>query len=435
MKAFLANKSLIEEFDFALRWSRRIFENLTEDALYMRPITLRYPCIFYFGHLPAFSWNQIFRSHFKRDSFNPIFDQLFERGIDPHDLHGETANARAWPKRTEVESYGRRVEAELKDLVHERHLEADRDSDLLRILNIVLEHYLMHIETFLYMQHQLENQCKSPLPEYRPELSYNAPVQQMVFVPAGTVRLGMPRGRFGWCNEFDSLALPVEAFVIDKYPVTNGSFLEFVNDGGYRNRSLWSADSWFWIQHQQIDCPKNWIRDGQSWTLKALFGYLPLPEAWPAWVSYAEAEAYVRWKGAALLTEAEFHRAAYGCDEVEWQYPWGNEPPDNSRGNFGLRTLTPAPVGSFPNGATPLGVQELVGNGWEWTSSKFSPFPGFRPLPSYPGYSADFFDGRHFVLKGASPLTADRLIRRSFRNWFQPHYPYVYAKFRCVYRN
>ena len=105
-------------------------------------------------------------------------------------------------------------------------------------------------------------------------------------------------------------------------------------------------------------------------------------------------------------------------------------PPDATRGHFDFAGADPVPVGSFPAGASAWGVRDLVGNGWEWTSTVFAPFPGFQPMPSYPQYSADFFDGKHYVMKGASPATAKELIRRSFRNWFRPTYPYVYAKFR-----
>jgi formylglycine-generating enzyme required for sulfatase activity len=89
-------------------------------------------------------------------------------------------------------------------------------------------------------------------------------------------------------------------------------------------------------------------------------------------------------------------------------------------------------VGTHPAGASAFGVQDLVGNGWEWTQTEFAPFPGFKPMSFYPGYSANFFDGKHYVMKGGSPRTAACMLRPSFRNWFQPHYPYVYATFRCV---
>ena len=160
---------------------------------------------------------------------------------------------------------------------------------------------------------------------------------------------------------------------------------------------------------------------------------VPLPEAWPVYASQAEASAYSRWKGRRLPTEAEYHRAAYGTPQgPERSYPWGEEEPDATRGNFDFEHDDPVPVGSYPRGASAWGVQDLLGNGWEWTSTVFAGFPGFEPMASYPVYSSDFFDGKHFVLKGGSPATAKELLRRSFRNWFRGNYPYVYAKFRCV---
>jgi formylglycine-generating enzyme required for sulfatase activity len=113
-------------------------------------------------------------------------------------------------------------------------------------------------------------------------------------------------------------------------------------------------------------------------------------------------------------------------------YPWGDEPPEGQRGNFDGQRWDASPVDSHTAGASAFGVVDLLGNGWEWTSTVFGALPGFKAFPFYPGYSADFFDGRHFVMKGGSPRTGACMLRRSFRNWFQPHYPYAYATFRCV---
>ena len=150
-------------------------------------------------------------------------------------------------------------------------------------------------------------------------------------------------------------------------------------------------------------------------------------------------EAPVNWAafessiGLRLPSEGEYHRAAFGTPSGEERsYPWGEELPDASRGNFDFANWDPVPVGSYPSGASAWGVHDLVGNGWEWTSSPFDGFPGFSPMPSYAVYSTDFFDGQHYVMKGASPATAKHMVRRSFRNWFRPNYPYVYATFRCV---
>src|SRR5262249_37838697 len=162
-----------------------------------------------------------------------------------------------------------------------------------------------------------------------------------------------------------------------------------------------------------------------------MFADVPLPLAWPVYVSHAEAQAYARWAGKSLPSEAQFHRAAYGApDGTEREYPWGQQLPDATRGNFNFTSWTPTRVDSFPRGVSAFGVWDLVGNGYEWTCTPFAPFPGFEPFPFYPGYSANFFDGNHYVMKGGSPRTAAVLLRRSFRNWFQPLYPNIYVKFR-----
>ena len=164
-----------------------------------------------------------------------------------------------------------------------------------------------------------------------------------------------------------------------------------------------------------------------------MFGTIPLPLSWPVYVSHAEASAFARWAGRKLPTEAQWHRAAYGApDGTERAYPWGEAPPEEAHGNFHHQRWDAAPVDAHPAGASAFGVFDLLGNGWEWTSTAFGPLPGFEPFSFYPGYSANFFDGKHFVMKGGSPRTDACMLRRSFRNWFQPHYPYVYATFRCV---
>ena len=172
------------------------------------------------------------------------------------------------------------------------------------------------------------------------------------------------------------------------------------------------------------------------------------------YVSHAEAAAYARWRDARLPTEAEYQRAAFGSPDGERQYPWGSDRPRRQASTHGVFDFVPSsfgelaelatgrasgggfddpePVGSHPAGRSAWGVDDLVGNGWEWTSTTFAPFPGFRAMASYPEYSADFFDGEHMVMKGASPVTAADLLRPTFRNWFRPRYPYVYATFRCV---
>jgi formylglycine-generating enzyme required for sulfatase activity len=212
--------------------------------------------------------------------------------------------------------------------------------------------------------------------------------------------------------------------------------------GGYDEARYWSPSDWEWKRQHDISHPVFWQRRADQWFCRTMFSEIPLPDEWPVYVSHAEASAYARWAGKALPTEAQWHRAAFGTPEgphelnrgegPERQYPWGDEHPGPSRGNFDFCHWDPTPAGAFPAGASAYGVMDLVGNGWEWTSTPFAPFPGFRAFPFYPGYSANFFDGKHHVMKGGSARTAATLLRRSFRNWFQGHYQYVYAGFRCV---
>jgi len=211
--------------------------------------------------------------------------------------------------------------------------------------------------------------------------------------------------------------------------------LGFVLAGGYNTRSLWTDEDWNWKAAHNISHPVFWKRDGDRWLYRGMFAETPLPPDAPVYVSHAEASAYTRWADKHLPTEAEWHRAAYGApDGAERPYPWGAAEPGPNLGNFDFARWDPVPVPAFPDSDSAFGVADMVGNGWEWTSTPFAPFPGFEPFPFYRGYSADFFDGKHFVMKGGSARTAACMLRRSFRNWFQPHYQYMYAGFRCVRR-
>ena len=257
----------------------------------------------------------------------------------------------------------------------------------------------------------------------------------MIEIPAGMATLGLRRAEraFGWDNEFEAHTVDVPAFSIDAHKVTNGEFLKFVREGGYSERNLWSSKAWDWINKEGVRHPSFWMERAQDWFYRGMFREQRLPLDWPVYVSQAEASAYARWVRKALPSEAQYHRAAFGtCEGRERAYPWGDDSPIPAYGNFDFHRWDPAPVTAFPSGRSAFGVENLIGNGWEWTSTLFEPFPGFQPFPFYPGYSANFFDGKHYVMKGGSARTAASLLRRSFRNWFQPHYPYVYAGFRCV---
>lgn len=416
-------------------WERsdRLFDLLAESAMLAQPIPLRQPFLFYLGHLPAFTWNSLGRRVLGAPALNSSFEQLFERGIDPVGVDAYTP-ANSWPARHEVEAYRERVRAAVRTALEGSDFPASGEE----VAQMVLEHELMHQETLLYMVHQLPFEQKRR-PAGHPPLPRGQGVRAgRVRVPGGNVILGTTRDSipFGWDNEFPASLTEVSDFQIDAAPVRQNEFLRFVEAGGYEERRLWDEEGWAWRTRCRIYHPVFWERAQPGWICRTLFEPVPLEDVggWPVYVSGAEAAAYARWKGGRLATEAEFHRAAYGSDSPSVRpWPWGAAPPGIERGSFDFSAWSPTPVGSHPAGASKSGVLELVGNGWEWTGSTFAPFEGFERMSSYPGYSADFFDGRHLVLLGASWATDAQLIRRSFRNWFQPHYPYMFAKFRCVY--
>jgi ergothioneine biosynthesis protein EgtB len=436
--------------------TRAIFDLIDPSAYYSRPIALRNPIVFYEGHLPAFSVIAFLRRGLGRPPVDARLEKLFERGIDPEST--DTAIPRSgantdWPSRDEVLDFAGRADAAMLEALEDAELRDDRPAmHRAQALYTALEHEAMHQETLLYMWHRLPFEKKVLPPKgevlppeggsyknsWLPPLGGSTTRSDRVRIPPGIATLGADRNRipFGWDNEFDEHRVDVQAFEIDIHNVTNAQFLDFVEAGGYRDRSLWSDEHWQWVQENRITHPSFWSGPegptaSRSWI--GMFENIPLPRDWPVYVSHAEAEAYARWQGRRLPTEAEYHRAAFGTPEGhEQSYPWGETSPGPEHGNFDFARFEPAPVGSFAAGASAWGVHDLVGNGWEWTSTVFGPFAGFEPMASYPEYSADFFDGQHYVMKGASPATAKELIRRSFRNWFRPNYPYVYATFRTV---
>jgi formylglycine-generating enzyme required for sulfatase activity len=425
----VTREDLVRWFRAGRSRTEQIFRIPTDDAYYDRPIALRNPIVFYEGHLPAFTVNTLLKLALHERGIDERYETLFARGIDPESEDAAKPPTDVWPPRADIRAYGARAD----DLIEHALRECPIDDGLApqrvngEAALAILEHEQMHQETLLYMFHELPYEKKrsdvmlsradgeasvwrhSPPAQILRRAS--PPQDDTVRVPAGEAVLGERAGDFGWDNEFPAHRVAVDEFEIDRHNVTNGDYLEFVNATG-------------------ANPPHFWARENGSWMRRAMFALEPLPLDAAVYVTHEEASAYAAWRGKRLMTEAEYHRAAFGDDGR--MYPWGDEPPDATRGNFGFANTDPVAVGSYPAGASAFGVHDLVGNGWEWTSTVFAGYDGFRPMPSYPVYSSDFFDGKHYVLKGASPATAPELIRRSFRNWFRPNYPYVYATFRCA---
>ncbi|MFL6353157.1 MAG: SUMF1/EgtB/PvdO family nonheme iron enzyme [Bryobacteraceae bacterium] len=401
-----AAANLIQELRSARLESDRLFSILKREALYERPIAERHRVIFYIGHLDGFDSIQICREALGIKSPDAALDALFQAGIDPDSAHLPADRPSDWPTLDRVKAYVERC----RNSVDENLERASED-----VVHMALEHRLMHLETLAYMFHNFPYEKKKNPETIEPKRD-SRPKNENSWrqIPRGEAILGRPQdGTFGWDNEYEELRTSVPAFRMQRYNVTNGEYLRFVNDGAR--------------------IPHFWREHGGSLYYAGMFDKMPLELDWPVYVTQLEAESYARWMGKSLPTEQQFHRAAYGTPSLEHrQYPWGNTAPTARTGNFNFKRWDPEPVDVTPAGDSAFRVSQLVGNGWEWTSTIFGPFPGFKPRETYPGYSANFFDDEHYVIKGGSPRTASRLLRRSFRNWFRRDYPYVYATFRCV---
>lgn len=408
----LASTRLLKELTAARAQSDSLFRVLKPEAIYERPITERHRVIFYIGHLDGFDAIQICREGLGRKSPDPQLDSLFQAGIDPDSAHLPSDTPRDWPTLEQVEAYVNRC----RDRVDASLEEAPEDT-----VYMALEHRLMHLETLAYMFHNFPYTLKDTTwgggapsgsgPRRTPWSGHQNPWRT---IPSGLAILGKPHdGSFGWDNEYDEVRKTIPAFRIQRFNVTNGEYLRFVEAGAAP--------------------PHFWTKRDNGFFYRGMLQETPLPLDWPVYVTQQEAEAYAKWLGKSLPTEEQFHRAAYATPSGEVRpYPWGNTEPSREHGNFDFARWDPEPVDATPAGDSAFGVSQLVGNGWEWTSTVFAPFPGFQPRDSYPGYSANFFDGDHYVIKGGSPQTAARLLRSSFRNWFRRDYPYTYATFRCA---
>lgn len=385
-------RELAAELNHARNETDRLFRLIDPEAIYNRPIAERHRLIFYLGHLEAFDWNLLARRGSGESEFHAEFDRLFERGIDPEPGQAESDAPSDWPARDEVDRYNARTRA---------WIDAHFDSLDPELIQMAIEHRHMHAETLAYLMHGLPYEKKESdgAPVSLPERQ--TPPNPMIEISEEAVTLGSPVAEgFAWDNERQAHEVFVPAFSISKFKISNGEYLAFVRSGG--------------------PAPHFWVERNGQWFYRGMFAELPLPLDWPVWVTWDQAAAYAQWRGMKLPSEAQHQLASR------------KSKPDPWRDNYGFRRWDPVPVDfghEKTNGAAPV---QTTGNGWEWTHDVFAPFAGFRPHPFYAGYSADFFDGRHYVMKGASPRTATLLTRPGFRNWFRPDYPHMYAGFRLV---
>ncbi len=387
------------------------------------------PPLWELGHVGWFQEFWVLRGgSFAAPSMIPGADTLYDSARVPHDTRWSLPLP-------DLDATRRYVDA-----VRDRSLElldrAPLTDELAYFTQLSILHQDMHNEAFCYMWQTLG--YPMPLPaapagaQCGPE---SLQVSQDIEIPAGTLMLGAaPASGFVFDNEKWAHEVELAAFAIARHAVTNAEYQAFVEEGGYRQPELWSAAGLAMLDELRLAAPRYWLREGERWRVRRFDRELALEPSEPVMhVSFHEAQAYCRWAGRRLPTEAEWECAAAtrAGDATKRRYPWGDalDAPIDALARLDARYAGPAAARAFPAGRSGWGGVQMLGNVWEWTSSRFAPYPGFSADP-YREYSEPWFAEDHRVLRGGSFATPLRLIRNTWRNFYMPHRSDVFCGFR-----
>ncbi len=406
-----------------------LFDLAREEDLHESPGFGFRPIIWHLAHIGVFESYWLLQK-LKNE---PAPDARYERIFDP--INTPREESRNLPTRREMESYLERVRGRV--LKHLERAEFDESEALQRdgyVYSLVLEHEQQHQETLAYLFHLLAPEKKARPATHAPAVTSKAEPGMVEFA-AGEFVMGASANGFVYDNEGPAHSVRVPAFKLDKLPVTNEEYERFVAEGGYLRREFWNDEGWQWRERENWEAPLYWKQEENGrWRVRTMFGEEAEAAKHPVTgVSWHEAEAYARFVGKRLPTEAEWEKAA-GWDDAgrrKRRFSWGDEEPTTALCNFDFSYWGTTPVGSFPAGATPEGLLDMTGNVWEWTSSPFAGYPDFKAFP-YPEYSAAWFDNDHRVLKGGSWATRRNVLRISFRNFFRRQFRIAFAGIRCA---
>ncbi|ANB09918.1 sulfatase-modifying factor 1 [Streptomyces ambofaciens] len=332
----------------------------------------------------------------------------------------------------EARRYAADVRARALDVLEGAAFHGTRLTEAGFAFGMIAQHEQQHDETML-ITHQLRKGPQAlTAPDPEPVPLFTGPAE--VLVPGGPFTMGTSTEPWALDNERPAHRREVAPFHLDTTPVTNGAYQAFIDDGGYDDPRWWAPAGWDHVRRHSLTAPLFWRRDGGQW-LRRRFG---VTEVVPAdepvvHVCWYEADAYARWAGRRLPTEAEWEKAARHdpAGDRTARYPWGDADPGPEHANLGQRHLRPAPAGSYPAGESPLGIRQLIGDVWEWTSSDFTPYPGFEAFP-YKEYSEVFFGPEYKVLRGGSFAVDAVACRGTFRNWDYPIRRQIFSGFRTA---
>lgn len=409
-----------------------LFETLADEAaFYTKPITLRHPLIFYYGHTATFFINKLLLARMINERINPRFESMFAVGVDEMSWDDLDSTHYDWPSPQEVKAYRDQVRELVTALIDTAPLTLPVDwHNPWWAIVMGIEHERIHLETssVLIRQHQLARVKTHPL--WQPCRDTGpAPQNAWVTIPAGTVVLNKTKDdpHYGWDNEYGSHRVDIPEFQAARYLVSNAEFREFVDADGYQTEAFWQEEGWAWRQFAQARHPTFWVQGPDGWRLRLMTEEVAMPWDWPVEVNYHEAKAFCNWKSAVsgtpvrLPTEDEWYRLYdyAGVAEV------GGAP---AAGNLHLDYFASScPVNRFAQGE----LFDVVGNVWQWTETPIYPFEGFEVHPIYDDFTTPTFDERHNLIKGGSWISCGNESLRSSRYAFRRHF-FQHAGFRYV---
>jgi ergothioneine biosynthesis protein EgtB len=331
------------------------------------------------------------------------------------------------PTVRETVAYRNHIDEQMLDFLH------SADESVLSLVRLGLEHEMQHQELLVYdIKHLL---CDKFEPQMTSPPRASVSVEGMVEIEGGLFSIGSQTDGFAWDNEKPAHQVFTKDFVIDKAPVSNGDYLEFIRDGGYQNFRWWFSEGWEAVNREQWRAPLYWeLHDGE-WMIRDFSGLASAESRKDepvTHVSFFEASAFAKWAGKRLPTEAEWERAA--CYDARRKtsnaFPWGNTEPDSGKANlFENGYWSVAPIGAFPEGANSHGCQQMIGDVWEWTTSDYVPYPGFKS--EFDEYNDKWFVNQK-VLRGGSFATPQLHIRSTYRNFFHAHERWMISGLRCA---
>lgn len=425
-------KEISAYFNATFERYESLFETLSSDqAFYQKPIPLRHPLIFYYGHTATFFINKLILSGLIDTRINPKFESMFAIGVDEMSWDDLNDEHYEWPKVAEVKAYRQELKQRINDLIDTAPLTLPIDwHNPWWTIMMGIEHEQIHIETssVLIRQQALELVQTKPLWQAWTETA-PAPQNELITIPAAEVVLGKHDDEvYGWDNEYGSHHAEISQFKASKFLVSNQEFLSFVEDDGYLHEQYWYEEGVQWLNFSQAQYPSFWVQSDQGWQLRLMTEVIAMPWDWPVEVNYHEAKAFCNWKTKQtgllirLPTEDEWQRL--------YDYSAINELISGEQASANIHNdyhASPCPVNRFLHGK----LYDVVGNVWQWTETAIYPFDGFKVHPYYDDFTMPTYDGRHNLFKGGSWISSGNESRQSARYAFRQHF-FQHVGFRYV---